>query len=145
MLHRIAHVLLAGVVASSGVSAPFRHVHAHGPDSGVSSSHGEGIDEHCAHHHAEGLHWHLTGTRAADAGGSLATAGSGHRHAAVALSAVATETAPVCLDASVAPHETPEAAVPPTSRGVRAHVDPTAGPDPPPRAVNAARAPPVRS
>ena len=143
MLQCVAHVLLVGAVASSSVSAPFLHVHAHGSHSGV-SSHGEGVDEHCAHHHAEGAHWHVAEGRVPGAD-ELAGAVSGHRHAAVALSAVAIEASPVCLDASVAPLETPEAGPPPASRGAHTHVDSTAGPDPPPRAVNAARAPPARS
>ncbi len=143
MLQCVAHVLLVGVVASSSVSAPFLHVHAHGSHSGV-SSHGEGVDEHCAHHHAEGAHWHVAEGRVSGAD-ALAGAVAGHRHAAVTLPAVAIEAAPVCLDASVAPLETPEAGPPPVSRGAHRHVDSTAGPDPPPRAVNAARAPPVRS
>ena len=143
MLHRIAHMLLVGAVASSGVSAPFLHVHAHGSHFGV-SSHGEGVDEHCAHHHAEGAHWHVADGRVPGAD-ELAGAAPGHRHAAVTLSAVAIGASSVCLDASVAPLATPEADPPPASRGAHTHVDSTAGPDPPPRAVNAARAPPARS
>ena len=143
MLKRIAHLLLVAVTASSGISAPFMHVHAHGPEHGA-STHGEAVDEHCAHHHAEGVHWHLE-TAAPDAGGGLAAAARGHRHAAVALSVVAVGTSTACLDASAAPADLPGAVARPVEHGVRTPVDPTTGPDPPPRAVPAARAPPVRS
>lgn len=142
MPHRIARVLLAVTLAWSGVSAPFLHVHAHGPHG--ASSHADGIDEHCAHHHAEGVHWHPTGSAASDGGGALATA-AGHRHAAVALSAAAIESSSIDVGRSLTPIESPEAGAPPMERGTRTPVDPTAGPDPPPRAVAAARAPPVRS
>ena len=138
MPHRIACVLLAVTLVSSGVSAPFMHVHAHG-----ASSHGEGIDEHCAHHHAEGVHWHPTRSAAPDSGGALAT-GAGHRHAAVALSGAAIESSSTDLGRSLAAIETPETGAAPVERGVRTPVDPTAGPDPPHRTA-AARAPPVRS
>ena len=144
MAHRIARVLLAVALASSGVSAPFMHVHAHG-SAHVASSHGEGIDEHCAHHHAEGVHWHPPGSAAPARGGALATAAAGHLHAAVALSAAAIGSSPVDVGQFLATVEAPEAGAPPIERGVRTPVDPTAGPDPPPCAVGAARAPPVRS
>lgn len=143
MPHRIACVLLAVALASSGVTAPFMHVHAHG--AAHPASHGDGIDEHCAHHHAEGAHWHPPGSAAPDGGGALATAGAGHRHAAVALSAAAIESSSTDVGLSLAPIEGPDAGAPPIERGARTPVDPTAGPDPPPRAVGAARAPPVRS
>jgi len=144
MAHRIARVLLAAALVSSGVFAPFMHVHAHGSAHGA-SSHGEGTDEHCAHHHAEGVHWHPTRSAASDSGGALATADAGHRHAAVALSSAAIGSPSTDVGLSLAPLEAPEAAAPAVERGVRTPVDPTAGPDPPPRAVGAARAPPVRS
>ena len=144
MPHRIAHVLLVVALASSGVAAPFRHVHAHGPAHGRSSSHGEAADEHCAHHHAEGAHWHLAESRAAGADGSRPAAGPAHRHAAVTLPSVAVETSPVWIDVSAAPVEMPAAGVLPTPLEAYAPVDLTAGPDPPSR-VDAARAPPVRS
>ncbi len=143
MPYRIARVLLAAALASSGVSAPFLHVHAHGPHG--ASSHADGIDEHCAHHHAEGVHWHPTGSAASDSGSTLATAGAGHRHAAVALSAAAIESSSVDVGRSLTPIGAPEAGAPPVQRAARTPVDPTAGPDPPPRTVDAARAPPVRS
>jgi len=139
MPQRIARVLLAVALASSGATAPFMHVHVH-----VASSHGDGIDEHCAHHHAEGVHWHTAGNPAADGGGALATAGTAHRHAAVALSAAAIESSSTGVGPSPAAGEALEAGALPIERGVRAPVDPTTGPDPPPRTVAAARAPPVR-
>lgn len=143
----IAHVLLVAVLASSGASAQFRHVHAHGathhPGHGAPSSHGDELDEHCAHHHTQGVHWHAAGKGAADAEAELAAAG--HGHAAVTLSAVAIEVSPVRLDAPAAQLEAPEAGTVPGPRSLHAPVDPTAGPDPPPRAVDAARAPPVRA
>lgn len=144
MLHRIAHVLLVAALASSSVSAPFQHVHAHGPAYGASSSHGEATDEHCAHHHAEGAHWHLAEGRTSGADGARAAAGAGHRHAAVALPSIAVETSPICVDVSAAPVELPDAAALPNPPGVPAPVDANAGPDPPPRAASAARAPPAR-
>ena len=144
MPHRIARVLLAVALVSSGVSAPFLHVHAHGSGH-VASLHGEGVDEHCAHHHAEGVHWHPTGSPASDGGSALATAGAGHRHAAVAVSAAAIESSSTDLGRSFTPLEAPEAGAPPLERGARAPIDPTAGPDPPFRTVAAARAPPARS
>lgn len=143
MAHRIARVLLALALASSGVSAPFLHVHAHG--SAHAASHGAGTDEHCEHHHAEGVHWHPAGSAAPDSGGSLATAGGGHLHAAVALSAAAIESASTDVGRSITPIEAPEAGAPPMEHGARAPVDPITGPDPPPLARAAARAPPVRS
>ena len=143
MPQRIVRVLLAVALASSGATAPFMHVHAHG--AAHAASHGDGIDEHCAHHHAEGAHWHPAGTATAGGGSALATAGGAHRHAAVALSASAIEGSPTGVGPSLAPVEAPEAGAPPIERGGRAPVDPTTGPDPPPRAVAAARAPPVRS
>ena len=144
MLRRLARVLLVAVLVPSGATAPFMHVHAHGSAHGA-SSHEDGIDEHCAHHHVGGAHWHATGGAAAAGGGALATAGGRHRHAAVALSAAAIESSSMDVGRSLAPIEAPEAAAPPIERGVRTPVDPTAGPDPPRRAVDAARAPPVRS
>ena len=144
MEHRIASVLLVAALVSSGVSAPFQHVHAHGPAHGVSPAHGEAIDEHCAHHHAEGAHWHQAEGHASGADTAPTATGPGHRHAAVALPSVAVETSPVCVDVPAAAVELPDADPLPTPRGVPAPVDATAGPDPPPT-VDAARAPPVRS
>ena len=143
----IAHVLLVAVLASSGASAPFRHVHAHGsahhPAHGAPSSHGDESDEHCAHHHTQGAHWHPAVEGAADAEAELAAAG--HGHAAVTLSAVAIEVSPVRPDAPAARLAGPEAGTVPVPRSLHAPVDPTTGPDPPPRALDAARAPPVRA
>ena len=144
MLQRIARALLAVALASSGATAPFMHVHAHGSAHGA-SAHGDGIDEHCEHHHAEGAHWHPAGKAPADDGGAPAAAEAGHRHAAVALSAAAIESLSTGVGPFPAAVEAPEAGAPPIERGVRAPVDSTAGPDPPPRTVAAARAPPVRS
>ena len=143
MLQRIAHGLLVAALASSGVAGPFQHVHAHGPAHGESLSHGEATDEHCAHHHAEGAHWHLAEGHAGADEAPTAT-GPAHRHAAVALPSVAVETSLVGVDVSAAPAELPDADALPTPLGVPAPVDANAGPDPPPRAANAARAPPVR-
>lgn len=142
MLHCIARLLLVVALVSSGATAPFLHVHAHGADHGA--SHPGRADEHCAHHHAEGAHWHLGGSPASRAGGALATGAASHRHAAVALSAAAVETAAVGLDAACALVDAPESAVPAGPGGMRARVAADAGPDPPPLILLATRAPPVR-
>ena len=142
MPHRIARVLLAVLLASSGVTAPFMHVHAHG-SAHPAASHGDGIDEHCAHHHSAGAHWHPAGNAAADSGAALAAAG--HRHAAVAMSAAAIEGSPTDVGQSFAPLDAPESGMPSHPSGARAPVAEDAGPDPPLRAVAAARAPPARS
>ena len=144
MLQRMVRLLLVMALASSGASARFLHVHAHGPDHGVSSAHGDSTDEHCAHHHSEGAHWHLAEGRASEADGSQTEAASRHHHAAVTLASVAVETSPVCVDVPAARVAMPDADAVPGPRGVRPPVDPTAGPDPPPRSAAAARAPPVR-
>ena len=143
MLQCSVRLLLAVVLASSGASAPFMHVHAHG--AAHEASHGDGIDEHCAHHHAEGAHWHPTAGATPGGAGALAPAGAGHRHAAVALSAAAIESSSIDVGQALAPLDAPGAGAPPVERGVRIPVDPTAGPDPPPCVVDAARAPPFRS
>ena len=141
MPHRIVHVLLVVALASSGVSAPFMHVHAHG----ASSSHGEAIDDHCAHHHAEGAHWHAPGSPVPDTAGAPAADGPGHRHAAVALSVSGIETSASHPGPSFVRADAPETGVPSGPTGARAPVAADSGPDPPPRSVNPARAPPVRS
>ncbi len=145
MLQRVAHLLLVAALASSGASAPFLHVHAHGRDHGAAASDGRRIDAHCAHHHAAGAHWHLNGGPAADAGGVLALAGDRHRHAAVALSAVAVETSPTWVAPAGALTCLPGAGLPPDPCGVHTPVDATTGPDPPPLSGDAARGPPVGS
>ena len=144
MLHRIACLLFVVALVSSGATAPFLHVHAHGADFGVSSSHAEEADEHCAHHRAEGAHWHLGESPAPRPGGALATGAASHRHAAVALSAAAVETAPAGLDAACGLVDAPESAAPAGPRAMRAPVAPDAGPDPPLLKFLAPRAPPVR-
>ena len=143
MLQRIARLLLVVALVSSGATAPFLHVHAHGADHGA--SHAGRADEHCAHHHAEGAHWHPGGSPAPRTGGAFETGAASHRHAAVALSAAAVETASVGLDAPRAVVDTPASAVPAGPGDQRARVAADAGPDPPPLILLAARAPPVRS
>ena len=59
MPHRVARLLLAAALVWSGASAPFAHVHAHGPEHRTSPAHGGGLDAHCAHHRGGGAHWHL--------------------------------------------------------------------------------------
>ena len=145
MLYRIARLLLVAVLVSSGASAPFLHVHAHGSEHGASSSHGAGVDEHCAHHHAEGAHWHPAGSRAADTGGVLATGAAPHRHSAVTLSSAAVETSTVGAGASFALVDAPESGIQAGPDGMRAPVAADAGPDPPPLIRLATRAPPFRS
>ena len=142
MLQRIARLLLVVALVSSGATAPFLHVHAHGAHHGA--SHAGRADEHCAHHHAEGAHWHLGGSPAPRTGGALATGAASHQHAAVALSAVAVETASAGLDAPRAVVDAPASAVPAGRGDLRARVAADAGPDPPPLILLAARAPPVR-
>ena len=141
MLQRMVHLLLVAALSSSGASAPFLHVHAHGPGYGA-SSHGGSVDEHCAHHHAEGAHWHLPGNPASDAGGALA---DGHGHAAISLSAVAIETPPTDAGAPSVPWDAPENGVASRPAGPRVPVPADAGPDPPPLPLPATRGPPARS
>lgn len=143
-MRRTARVLLAAALASSGAVAPFLHVHAHGAAHPV-SAHAGASDEHCAHHHAAGAHWHPIGPPSSEGGRSPAAAAPWGLHAAVALSAAATETPAVRLAAPAVPAAAPETGVLPAPRGARRPVDPTSGPDPPPRAVDAARAPPAPS
>lgn len=142
MLYRIARLLLVVALVSSGATAPFLHVHAHGADHGV--SHAEDADEHCAHHHAEGAHWHPGGSPGPRTGGAFTVDSPWHRHAAVALSAAAVQTASAGLDAACALVDTPASAAPAGPGGMRARVAADAGPDPPPLILLAARAPPVR-
>ncbi len=143
MLHCIVRLLLVVALVSSGATAPFLHVHAHGADHG--GWHAEQADEHCAHHHAEGAHWHLGGSAAARAGGTFTTGAASHRHAAVALSSAAVEAASAGLDVAGALVDAPESGVPVGPGGLRPPVAADAGPDPPPLILLATRAPPVRS
>lgn len=136
--------LLVAALVSSGASAPFLHVHAHGPDH-PGSSWGAPVDDHCAHHHAEGAHWHLPDGRTAAGDGAGTTVGDGHGHAAVALATSAIRASSAHVDAAPALTAAPETAVVSRVRGGNAPVAAAAGPDPPPRATLAARAPPVRT
>lgn len=145
MPYRIVHLVLVAALVFSGASAPFMHVHAHGSGHGSSSAHGEAVDEHCAHHHAEGVHWHPQGSPARGTDRALARTGSGHRHAAVALSAAAIEVASIDVGASGVQVAAPETGIPSVPDGARAPVATDAGPDPPAPRLRAARAPPVRS
>ena len=145
MLHRIARLLLVAALVSSGASAPFLHVHAHGSGHAASPALGAGGDEHCAHHHAAGAHWHPAGSPAPRAGGVLATDAAPHGHAAVTLSAPAIETSSIGVDTPCALVDAPETGIPSSRTGARAPVAADAGPDPPPLLLPAARAPPVHS
>ena len=139
MLQRMVHLLLVAAFSSSGASAPFLHVHAHGP------GYGGAVDEHCAHHHAEGAHWHPPGNPAPDARSALAASGAGHRHAAVSLSAVAIETPSTDTGAPSVLFDAPENGVAPRPAGPCVPVSADAGPDPPPLPLPATRGPPARA
>jgi hypothetical protein len=139
----IAHLLLVAALVSSGAAAPFLHVHAHGPGHPASSP-GGAVDEHCAHHHAAGAHWHPVETPSSVPCGPRAAA-PGHRHDAVALSTAAIETSTAGPVAPTARVQTPATVARPVECGMRRPVDPTAGPDPPLRTLDPARAPPARA
>lgn len=149
MLSRGASLLLVAALVASGTSAPFAHVHvhsdSHGHDGEGSASSAARVDEHCAHHQAAGVHWHVPESRPAATDGAPEAASYENRHAAVALKSPAIESARPAVDPAPALAAVLETAVVSGLRAGSAPVAALAGPDPPPGAVPASRAPPIRA
>lgn len=155
MVQRVAYVLLVAALVSAGGSAPFAHVHPRGPDhtafqpDTARQPDEARLDSHSAHQqghrhrHAQGqgAHWHLTGRQAADAPGLTTRIGSPHHHP-VAVSTVAVERLSVRGGATPALAEVWAAGTVPDPPGRPVPVAANARPNPPPRILLAARAPP---
>lgn len=149
MVQRVAYVLLVAALVSAGGSAPFAHVHQRGPDHTALQPDEARLDSHSAHQqghrhrHAQGqgAHWHLTGRQAADAP-SLTTRIGGPHHHPVAVSTVAVERLSVRGGATPALAEVWAAETVPALPGRPVPVAANARPNPPPRILLAARAPP---
>lgn len=149
MFQRVAFVLLAAAVMSSGVTAPFGHLHAavHPDASPVGHGHGDiGDHAHAAagthpHHQTTGVHAHLRGT-AAGSGPDAGVTNPAHP-ADVVSTASARECpqAPAGLDPMVAMSMEPPPPPSITGLGPFATRPP---PDPPPLFRGAPRAPPYR-
>ncbi len=148
MLQRVAFVLLATAVMSSGVTAPFGHLHAavHSDASPAGHGHGEvGDHAHAAagtysHHQTPGVHAHVRGRSDAGSSPDAGVANPAHP-ASVVSTASARECpqAPAGLDPMVAMFmETP----PPASIAGLGLLDTRPPPDPPPLFGGAPRAPP---
>ena len=145
MLQRVAHLLLVVALVSAGGSAPFAHVHRHGHDHTAPQPGEARAHSHAAHHQEQGAHWHLTGRQAADRPGTTTLVGDQHHHAAVAIAAVALQRPSVRDAATRALVEVWEAGIVPALQGRPVPVATNARPNPPPRVLLAARAPPVES
>ena len=150
MFQRVAFVLLAAAVMSSGVTAPFGHLHAapHPDASPARHGHGDfGDHPHAAavthrHHQTPGVHAHVRGRSAAGSGPDAGVANLAHPGSVVSTaSARECPQAPAGLDPMVAMSMDPPPPASITGVGPSATRPP---PDPPPLFRGAPRAPPHR-
>lgn len=139
MPQRVARGLLVVVLVSAGASAPLAHVHPAGHDHAALSPEGH---SHAAHHQEQGAHWHLTGRQVPDGPGIPARVGNRHHHAAVAVATVAVERPSVRGGGTPALLEVWEGGTAPDGQGRSVPVAANARPNPPPRILLVARAPP---
>ena len=143
MIHRVVRVLLVGVLVLAGGSTPFAHVHPHGHDHGTPRAVEARAHSQSAHPQGQGAHWHLTGRQAADTPGTNTLVGARQHHTSVALPTVAVECPSIGVGATPALVEVCEAGIVPGPLGRRVPVAANARPNPPPRIILGARAPPV--
>ena len=143
MIHRVAHLLVAVALVSASGSTPFAHVHPDGPHRAAPRATDAPDHSHSGHHQEQGAHWHLTGRQAADRPGSTTLDGDRHHHASVAVATVAVERPSVRGGPIPALAEVWENGVVPDPPSRPTPVAANARPNPPPRIVLAARAPPA--
>ena len=153
MIERFAYVLLIVALVSAGGSAPFAHVHPQSPDHTAlqpdtapqpeeARAHSHSAHRH-RHHQGQGAHWHLRGRQAAD-GPATTLVGNRHHHpTTVAVATVAVERLGVRGGATPALADVWEAGTVPDPPGRPVPVAANARPNPPPRILLAARAPPL--
>lgn len=142
MLCRLAHVLLVVALVSAGGSAPFAHVHAHGHDPATPHADDAPAHNHAGHRPGQGAHWHLNTQQAADSSGATTLGNDPRHHAPVAVATVAVERPSDRGGATPALSEAWEAGIVPDLPGRPVPIDSNARPNPPPRLLLAARAPP---
>ena len=155
MIERFAYVLLIVALVSAGGSAPFAHVHPQSPDhtalqpDTAPQPEEARLDSHSAHRqghrhrHAQGqgAHWHLTRRLAADGPGTTTRVGNPHHHP-VAVLMVAVERLSVGGNTTHALADVWQAGTGPDPPGRPVPVAANARPNPPPRILLSARAPP---
>ena len=142
MIRRLAHALLVVALVSSGGTAPFAHMHAHG-DVDVATQPDEAQPHgHSDHHTGPGAHWHLTTPQAAASPGATSLVGIRHHHTQVAVATVAIERPVVRVGGTPALSEAWQVGIVPDLPARPVPIDANARPNPPPRIVLAARAPP---
>ena len=157
MVDLAVRLLVVAALTVAGCSAPFAHVHAQGHDH--THAHEDGwtpsaralAPDHVAHGHGaddparHDPHWHFMSQTAAEVsdGAALVLDADGHRHGAVALSALAVATSfggdPSSRTLAAATWEPPG----PRVSGPVIGVEATARSSPPPRYPLATRAPPA--
>ena len=143
MSYRVVRVLLVWALVSAGESMPFAHVHPHGHDHGTPRAEEARALSQSAHHQGQGAHWHLTGRQAVDTPGTDMLVGVRQHHSSVVLPTVAVERPTVGVGATPALVEMWEAVIVPDPPVRPVPVAANARPNPPPRIVLGARAPPV--
>jgi hypothetical protein len=140
---RLAYVLLVVALVSSGGTAPFAHVHAHGDVHDATQPDEAQAHGHTEHHTDQGAHWHLTTRRAAAPPDTTAVVGMRYHHTQVAVATVAIERPGVRVGSTPALSEAWQVGIVPVLPGRPVPIDANARPNPPPRIVLAARAPPI--
>ena len=143
MIHRVVRVLLVGTLVSAGGSTPFAHVHPHGHDHGAPRAGEAPAHSRSAHHQGQGAHWHPTHRHVADAPGTTTLGDIRQHHASVALPTAAVERPSASVGVTPALVEVWAAGIVPDPPGRHVPVATNARPNPPPRIVLGARAPPV--
>ena len=143
MIHRVVRVLLVGTLVSAGGSTPFAHIHPRGHDHGAPRAGDAPAHSQSAHHQGQGAHWHLTGRHVPDAPGTNTLGDTRPHDASVALPTAAVERLSVGVGATPALVEMWAAGIVPDPSGRPMPVAANARPNPPPRIVLGARAPPV--
>ena len=153
MIERFAYVLLIVALVSAGGSAPFAHVHPQSPDHTAlqpdtapqpeeARAHSQSAHRH-RHHQGQGAHWHLRGRQAADGPATTTLVGNPHQRASVAIPTVAEKRPGGDDGATPALADVWEAGTVPDPPGRPVPVAANARPNPPPRILLAARAPPL--
>ena len=143
MIDFVARLLLVVALVSASGSAPFAHIHPHGHDHGAVRLDDAQARNQPAHHQGEGGHWHLTGHHAADTPGTNTLVGDQHRPISVTLETNAIERPTVRIGTTPALVEVREAGIVPAPPARPVPVAANGRPNPPPRTVLGARAPPV--
>lgn len=150
MFLRVAHVLLVVALVSAGGSAPFAHLHPHSshhtappPDEARADSHSTHQQAHRHGQGQQGAHWHLRGRQAADGPATTTLVGNPHQRASVAIPTVAEKRPGGDDGATPALADVWEAGTVPDPPGRPVPVAANARPNPPPRILLAARAPPL--